>query len=101
MRNCYVGSNFARQRPIHCNTSALIDQATQLSYKPLLKFFDACLPYIQTNLALSDIISYDTKVLTFYLENIEQLQVPNHGYDNVNHSVTYKGFSSLYGKRVI
>ena len=96
MRNRYVGSDFARMERQSIVIQALIDQATQLSYQELLKLLDACLPYIETNLILSDIISYGTKILTFDLENIEQLQIPSHGYDDINHSISYKGFSPLY-----
>ena len=75
---------------------ALINQAMQLNYQDLLKLLDGCLPYIETNLGLSDIISYGTKILSFDLENIEKLQIPSHGYDDINHSVSYRGFSPLY-----
>lgn len=96
MRNRYVGSDFARMERQSVVIKALIDRATKLSYQELLTLLDTCLLYIETNLSLNDIISYGTKVLTFDLKNIEQLQVPNNGYDDINHSVSYQGFSPLY-----
>lgn len=96
MRNRYVGSDFARMERQLIVIKALIEKATKLSYQELLTLLNTCLPYIETNLSLNDIISYGTKVLTFDLKNIEQLQVPSNGYDDINHSVSYQGFSPLY-----
>lgn len=73
MRNRYVGSDFARMERQSIVIKALIDKATKLNYQELLTPLDTCLPYIETNLSLNDIISYGTKVLTFDLKSIEQL----------------------------
>lgn len=79
MCNRYVGSDFARMERQSVVIQPLIDKAMTLSYKELLTLFDICLPYIETNLRLSDVTSYETKVLSFDLNNIEQLQIPSSG----------------------
>ena len=64
------------------------------SYTELLGLLDACLPYVETNLTMNEMISFGTKVLTFDLKNIEQTQIPV--ADNKNKTVSYKGYSPLY-----
>ena len=94
MRNRYVGSDFTRMERQSTVIQALVDKATTLSYSELLSLLDACLPYVETNLTLNEIIDYGTKALNFDLSQIEQLQFPS--ADNTHKSISYKGYSPLY-----
>ena len=94
MRNRYVGSDFTRMERQSTVIQALVDKAMTLSYSELLSLLDACLPYVETNLTLNEIIDYGTKVLSFDLSQIEQLQIPS--ADNTHKSISYKGYSPLY-----
>lgn len=94
MRNRYVGSDFTRMERQSTVIQALVDKATTLSYSELLSLLDACLPYVETNLTLNEIIDYGTKALNFDLSQIEQLQIPN--ANNTHKSISYKGYSPLY-----
>ena len=94
MRNRYVGSDFTRMERQSTVIQALVDKATTLSYSELLSLLDACLPYVETNLTLNEIIDYGTKALNFDLSQIEQLQIPS--ADNTHKSISYKGYSPLY-----
>ena len=94
MRNRYVGSDFTRMERQSTVIQALVDKATTLSYSELLSLLDACLPYVETNLTLNEIIDYGTKALNFNLSQSEQLQIPN--ANNTHKSISYKGYSPLY-----
>ena len=94
MRNRYVGDDFDRMNRQNKVMEAMIDKVMNQSYTELLGLLDACLPYVETNLTMNEIISFGTKVLTFDLKNIEQTQIP--ASDNKNKTVSYKGYSPLY-----
>ena len=67
-----------------------------VSYTQLLTLLTDCLPYVETNLSKDEIISLGMDALKVDLSNIEQYQVPSQGYSDINHSVSYKGYSPLY-----
>ena len=94
MRNRYVGDDFDRMNRQNKVMEAMIDKVMNQSYSELLGLLDACLPYVETNLTMNEMISFGTKVLTFDLKNIEQTQIP--ASDNKNKTVSYKGYSPLY-----
>ena len=94
MRNRYVGDDFNRMNRQNKVMEAMIDKVMNQSYTELLGLLDACLPYVETNLTMNEMISFGTKVLTFDLKNIEQTQIP--ASDNKNKTVSYKGYSPLY-----
>ena len=94
MRNRYVGDDFDRMNRQNKVMEAMIDKVMNQSYTELLGLLDACLPYVETNLTMNEMISFGTKVLTFDLKNIEQTQIPVS--DNKNKTVSYKGYSPLY-----
>ncbi|WP_256637943.1 LCP family protein [Turicibacter bilis] len=94
MRNRYVGDDFDRMNRQNKVMEAMIDKVMNQSYTELLGLLDACLPYVETNLTMNEMISFGTKVLTFDLKNIEQTQIP--AADNKNRTVSYKGYSPLY-----
>ena len=94
MRNRYVGDDFDRMNRQNKVMEAMIDKVMNQSYTELLGLLDACLPYVETNLTMNEMISFGTKVLTFDLKNIEQTQIPV--ADNKNKTVSYKGYSPLY-----
>ncbi len=94
MRNRYVGSDFDRMNRQNKVIEAMIEKVMNQSYTELLGLLDACLPYVETNLTMNEMINFGTKVLTFDLKNIEQTQIP--ASDNKNKTVSYKGYSPLY-----
>lgn len=69
---------------------------TTLKYSELLDLLTKCLPFIETNIPKSEIISLGLDALKLNLANIEQYQVPFNGYDDINKSVSYRGYSPLY-----
>ena len=69
---------------------------TTLKYSELLDLLTKCLPFIETNIPKNEIISLGLDALKLNLANIEQYQVPFNGYDDINQSVAYRGYSPLY-----
>ena len=94
MRNRYVGDDFDLMNRQSKVMEAMVDKVMNQSYTELLGLVDACLPYVETNLTMNEMINFGTKVLTFDLKNIEQTQIP--ASDNKNKTVSYKGYSPLY-----
>lgn len=94
MRNRYVGDDFDRMNRQNKVMEAMIDKVMNQSYTELLGLLDACLPYVETNLTMNEMINFGTQVLTFDLKNIEQTQIP--ASDNKNKTVSYRGYSPLY-----
>lgn len=74
----------------------MFTKLTTLEYTELLDLLTKCLPYVETNIPKSEIISLGLDALKLDLVNIDQHQVPFNGYDDVNQSVSYKGYSPLY-----
>lgn len=93
MRNRYVGTDFTRMERQSKVMEAMIDKVMDQSYTELLSLLDDCLPYVETNLTMNEMISFGTKILSFDLKNIEQLQIP--AADNKHNTVSYKGYSPL------
>lgn len=93
MRNRYVGTDFTRMERQSKVMEAMIDKVMDQSYTELLSLLDDCLPYVETNLTMNEMISFGTKNLSFDLKNIGQLQIP--AADNKHNTVSYKGYSPL------
>ncbi len=93
MRNRYVGNDFTRMERQSKVMEAMIDKVMDQSDTELLSLLDDCLPYVETNLTMNEMINFGTKVLTFDLKNIEQTQIP--AADNKHNTVSYKGYSPL------
>lgn len=89
MRNRYVGSDFARMDRQNKVMEAMINQLMDQNYTELLALLESCLPYVETNLTMNEIISFGTKLLTFNFENIEQIQIP--AADNKHNTVSFNG----------
>lgn len=95
MRNRYAeGGDFGRMERQSKVMEAVIAKVSDQSYLELVKLAEECLPYVETNLTLAEIIDYGRAVLGFDLKNIEQTQVPQP--DNGSKSVEYKGYSPFY-----
>ena len=95
MRNRYAeGGDFGRMERQSKVMEAVISKVGDKSYLELVKLAEECLPYVETNLTLAEIIDYGRAVLGFDLKNIEQTQVPQP--DNGSKSVDYKGYSPFY-----
>ena len=93
MRNRYVGTDFTRMERQNKVIEAVISKVKQQSYTELLALLETCLPYVETNLTMAEMINFGTKVLSFDLDQIEQLQIPAEG--NLHKTVSYKGYSPL------
>ncbi len=77
MRNRYAeGGDFGRMERQSKVMEAVIAKVSDQSYLELVKLAEECLPYVETNLTLAEIIDYGRAVLGFDLKNIEQTQVP-------------------------
>ena len=96
MRIRYADSDYVRMDRQTNAMKAIFTQLKTVSYPNLLTLLNDCLPYIETNLSKDDMISLGMDALKVDLGNIEQYQVPSKGYDDINHSVSYKGYSPLY-----
>lgn len=96
MRIRYADSDYVRMDRQTNVMKAIFTQLKTVSYPNLLTLLNDCLPYIETNLSKDEIISLGMDALKVDLGNIEQYQVPSNGYDDINHSVSYKGYSPLY-----
>lgn len=95
MRNRYAeGGDFGRMERQSKVMEAMIAKVSDQSYLELLKLAEECLPYVETNLTMKEIIDYGSAVLGFDLKNIEQTQIPQP--DNGSKSVDYKGYSPFY-----
>lgn len=95
MRNRYAeGGDFGRMERQSKVMEAVIAKVSDQSYLELVKLAEECLPYVETNLTMKEIIDYGTAVLGFDLKNIEQIQVPHP--DSGAKSVDYKGYSPFY-----
>lgn len=95
MRNRYAeGGDFGRMERQSKVMEAVIAKVSDQSYLELIKLAEECLPYVETNLTMKEIIDYGTAALGFDLKNIEQIQVPHP--DSGAKSVEYKGYSPFY-----
>lgn len=95
MRNRYAeGGDFGRMERQSKVMEAVIAKVSDQSYLELVKLAEECLPYVETNLTMKEIIDYGTAALGFDLKNIEQIQVPHP--DSGAKSVEYKGYSPFY-----
>lgn len=96
MRIRYADSDYVRMERQTNVMKAIFAQLKSISYTQLLNLLNECLPYVETNLTKDEIISLGLDALKVDLSNIEQYQVPSQGYSDINHSVSYKGYSPLY-----
>lgn len=96
MRIRYADSDYVRMDRQTNVMKAIFTQLKSISYTQLLNLLNECLPYVETNLTKDEIISLGMDALKVDLSNIEQYQVPSQGYADINHSVSYKGYSPLY-----
>lgn len=96
MRIRYADSDYVRMERQTKVMKAIFAQLKSVSYTQLLNLLNECLPYVETNLTKDEIISLGLDALKVDLSNIEQYQVPSQGYSDINHSVSYKGYSPLY-----
>lgn len=96
MRIRKVDSDYERMNRQTNVMKAILSKLKTISYPQLLELLNSTLPYIETNLTKDEIISLGMDALKVDLGNIEQYQVPSNGYDDINHSVSYKGYGPLY-----
>ena len=96
MRIRYADSDYVRMDRQTNVMKAIFAQLKSASYTQLMNLLNECLPYVETNLTKDEIVSLGMDALKVDLSNIEQYQVPSNGYSDINHSVSYKGYSPLY-----
>ncbi|RXD25200.1 LytR family transcriptional regulator, partial [Acinetobacter baumannii] len=75
---------------------AIFAKLKETSYTKLLTLLNEALPFIETNLTKEEIINLGMEALKVDFNQIEQYQIPQNGYEDINHSVSYKGYSPLY-----
>ncbi|MBP3904794.1 MULTISPECIES: LCP family protein [Turicibacter] len=96
MRIRYADSDYVRMERQTTVMKAIFAKMKQTPYTQLLTLLNETLPYIETNLSKDEIINLGLDALKIDLANIEQYQIPTNGYSDINHSVSYKGYSPLY-----
>lgn len=96
MRIRYADSDYVRMDRQTNVMKAIFSKLKTSSYNELLNLLNTMLPYIETNLTKDEIIELGLEALKVGLSNIEQYQVPSNGYSDINHSVSYRGYSPLY-----
>lgn len=96
MRIRYADSDYVRMDRQTNVMKAIFSKLKTISYNELLNLLNTMLPYIETNLTKDEIIELGLEALKVDLTNIDQYQVPSKGYSDINHSVSYKGYSPLY-----
>lgn len=96
MRIRYADSDYVRMDRQTNVMKAIFSKLKTISYNELLNLLNTMLPYIEMNLTKDEIIELGLEALKVDLSNIEQYQVPSNGYSDINHSVSYRGYSPLY-----
>lgn len=96
MRIRHADSDYVRMDRQTNVMKAMFNKLTALGYGDLLALLNDCLPYIETNITKSEILSMGMQALKIDLENIQTYQIPSGGYDDINHTVSYNGYSPLY-----
>lgn len=96
MRIRYADSDYVRMERQTNVMKAIFLKLKDTPYTQLLNLLNEMLPYIETNLTKDEIIELGLSALKVDLGNIEQYQIPTNGYSDINHSVSYKGYSPLY-----
>lgn len=96
MRIRYADSDYVRMERQTNVMKAIFAKLKETPYTKLLTLLNEMLPYIETNLSKDEIITLGMDALKVDLANIQQYQLPTNGYSDINHSVSYKGYSPLY-----
>ena len=96
MRVRYADSDYVRMDRQTTVMKAMFTKLTTLGYSDLLALLNDCLPYVETNLTKDEILSMGMQALKINLGNIETYQIPSGGYNDINHTVSYNGYSPLY-----
>ena len=96
MRVRYADSDYIRMDRQTTVMKAMFSKLTTLGYTELLSLLNDCLPYVETNLTKDEILSLGMQALKVDLGNIQTYQVPRGGYEDINHTVSYNGYSPLY-----
>ena len=96
MRVRYADSDYVRMDRQTTVMKAMFSKLTTLGYTELLSLLNDCLPYVETNLTKDEILSLGMQALKVDLGNIQTYQVPRGGYEDINHTVSYNGYSPLY-----
>ena len=96
MRIRYADSDYVRMSRQTVVMEAMFSKLKTLGYDQLLSLLNECLPYIETNLDKSEILSLGLEALKVDFANLKTYQIPSGGYADINHSVSYHGYSPLY-----
>lgn len=96
MRIRYADSDYVRMSRQTTVMKAIFAKLKETSYTKLLTLLNESLPFIETNLTKEEILNLGMEALKVDFNQIEQYQIPQNGYEDINHSVSYKGYSPLY-----
>ena len=95
------GGDYERTHRQRIVLEQLFEKALNISPTHYASFINQILPYVQTNLAASDILSLATKVVTMGGGTLEQDRFPRDGYcwgENIN-GIYYLGFDESTTKQ--
>lgn len=96
MRNSYENGNLTQIERQSKVMDAIIDKIMNESDMNLLALLDACLPYIETNLTMNEMINLGMNILTFDLEKIDKLEITVlDSKDNLTSSKVNSPFDTL------
>ena len=96
MRIRKADSDYVRMERQTTVMKGIFSKLKECSYPQLIDLLNQMIPFIETNLSKSEIINLGLQALTINLTNIEQYQIPLRGHQEINQSVSYKGFEPLY-----
>ena len=96
MRVRYSDSDYGRMERQTEVITAAFSKVSSLGYNELLNLLTECLPYVETNISKGEMIKLGLDAINVKLDNIEQYQIPKTAAEEVNQSVSYKGYSPLY-----
>ena len=96
MRIRHADSDYVRMSRQTVVMEAIFSKLKTLGYNQLLNLLNECLPYVETNLDKSEMLSLGLQALKVEFANLKTYQIPSGGYADINHSVSYHGYSPLY-----
>ena len=73
----------------------IFEKLKTLSLSQLYELLVECLPYVETNLSKEEMINWGLSALQFDLNEIEQYQIPENRYRDINQQVSYQNMNGL------
>ena len=86
-----IDSDYQRMGRQNKVITAIVNKLKDSNPLELLNIINQVLPLIETNISNKEITSFATNILSFDLSNIQQLQFPEKGYDDIEQTVSFDG----------